>query len=157
MAVTLAQRSAPVAPARQSPSGAATLTDDRPPTTAAGSIKLEKFVIEGGVPLCGTITAAGNKNGALPILAACLLTEDEVILRNVPRISDVEDMVRLLQVLGAHVEWMGPAEILIDSSMVDGTPVDRALSERIRASFLLAGPLLAPLRLRAYAPAGRRR
>ena len=143
MAVTLAQRSAPVAPATQPTSVAATLTGDRPPSTSAGSIKLEKFVIEGGVPLSGTITAAGNKNGALPILAACLLTEDEVILRNVPRISDVEDMVRLLQVLGAHVEWLGPAEVLIDSSMVDGTQVDRVLAERIRASFLLAGPLLA--------------
>ena len=54
---------------------------------------MEKFVIEGGVPLSGTIVPAGNKNGALPILAACLLTEDEVILRNVPRISDVEAML----------------------------------------------------------------
>ena len=116
MAVTLAQRSAPVPAARRAAPGAATLTDDRPSTTTAGSIKLEKFVIEGGVPLCGTITAAGNKNGALPILAACLLTEDEVILRNVPQISDVEDMVRLLQTLGARVEWTDPAEILIDSS-----------------------------------------
>src|SRR6202012_1586968 len=118
MAVTLAQRSAPVPAARRAAPGAATLTGDRPLTPSAGSIKLEKFVIEGGVPLSGTITAAGNKNGALPILAACLLTEDEVILRNVPRISDVEAMVTLLQMLGAHVEWMGPAEILIDSSMV---------------------------------------
>jgi UDP-N-acetylglucosamine 1-carboxyvinyltransferase len=57
---------------------------------------MEKFVIEGGVPLSGTIVPAGNKNGALPILAACLLTDDEVILRNVPRISDVEAMVALL-------------------------------------------------------------
>ena len=55
---------------------------------------MEKFVIEGGVPLAGTIVPAGNKNGALPILAACLLTDDEVILRNVPRISDVEAMTR---------------------------------------------------------------
>ena len=69
---------------------------------------MEKFVIEGGVPLSGTITPAGNKNGALPILAACLLTEDEVILRNVPRISDVEAMVGLLESLGARVTWIGP-------------------------------------------------
>ena len=53
---------------------------------------MEKFVIQGGVPLSGTIVPAGNKNGALPIMAACLLTDDEVILRNVPRISDVEAM-----------------------------------------------------------------
>jgi len=104
---------------------------------------MEKFVIEGGVPLCGTIVPAGNKNGALPILAACLLTDDEVILRNVPRISDVEAMVLLLQTLGARVEWLGPSEVLVDSSSVERCDVDRGLAERIRASFLLAGPLLA--------------
>jgi UDP-N-acetylglucosamine 1-carboxyvinyltransferase len=95
------------------------------------------------VPLSGTITAAGNKNGALPILAACLLTHDEVILRNVPRISDVEAMVTLLEMLGARVEWLGPSEVLVDSSTVDTAEVDRSVAERIRASFLLAGPLLA--------------
>jgi UDP-N-acetylglucosamine 1-carboxyvinyltransferase len=100
-------------------------------------------VIEGGVPLSGTITPAGNKNGALPILAACLLTDDEVILRNVPRISDVEAMVDLLRSLGARVEWLGPSEVLVDSAAVESTDVDTGLSERIRASFLLAGPLLA--------------
>jgi len=103
MAVTLAQDSVsthpgaphgrPVAPPQSA--APARLTGAQQPTTSAGSIKLEKFVIEGGAPLSGTITAAGNKNGALPILAACLLTEDEVILRNVPRISDVEAMVTL--------------------------------------------------------------
>jgi len=95
------------------------------------------------VPLSGTITPAGNKNGALPILAACLLTNDEMILRNVPRISDVEAMAKLLELLGARVEWIGPSEVLIDSSTVDSTSVDRRMAERIRASFLLAGPLLA--------------
>ncbi len=104
---------------------------------------MEKFVIEGGVPLSGTIVPAGNKNGALPILAACLLTDDEVILRNVPRISDVEAMISLLQSLGAGVTWLGPGEVSIDSSTVHSTAVDRTLAERIRASFLLAGPLLA--------------
>jgi UDP-N-acetylglucosamine 1-carboxyvinyltransferase len=104
---------------------------------------MEKFVIEGGVPLSGTVTPAGNKNGALPILAACLLTEDEVILRNVPRIRDVEAMTLLLDQLGARIQWLGPGEISIDSSTVDSSVVDQALAERIRASFLLAGPLLA--------------
>ena len=105
---------------------------------------MEKFVIEGGVPLSGTIVPAGNKNGALPILAACLLTDDEVILRNVPRISDVEAMTLLLEALGARVEWLGPGEVSIDC--LDGRRPRRRigeLSERIRASFLLAGPLLA--------------
>jgi UDP-N-acetylglucosamine 1-carboxyvinyltransferase len=122
----------------------ATLVGARAPTNSQRSIPLEKFVIEGGVPLSGTITPAGNKNGALPILAACLLTEDEVILRNVPRISDVEAMVKLLELLGARVEWIGPSDVLVDSSTVDNAhQVDRLMSERIRASFLLAGPLLA--------------
>ena len=95
------------------------------------------------MPLSGTIVPAGNKNSALPILAACLLTYDEVILRNVPRIADVEAMVMLLQSLGARVQWLGPSEILVDTSTVENTEVDVELAERIRASFLLAGPLLA--------------
>src|SRR5579884_2635598 len=104
---------------------------------------MEKFVIDGGAPLSGTIVPAGNKNGALPILAACLLTEDQVILRNVPRIRDVEAMVLLIETLGAGVRWLGPSEVAIDASSVDRPEVDRELAERIRASFLLAGPLLA--------------
>jgi UDP-N-acetylglucosamine 1-carboxyvinyltransferase len=104
---------------------------------------MEKFVIEGGVPLSGTIVPAGNKNGALPILAACLLTDDEVILRNVPRIRDVEAMVGLIASLGARVRWLGDGELSVDASTVQRTDVDAELAERIRASFLLAGPLLA--------------
>ncbi len=104
---------------------------------------MEKFVIEGGVPLSGTIVPAGNKNGALPILAACLLTEDEIVLRNVPRIADVEAMTLLLETLGASVDWLGPGEVAINAASVDRFDVDRSLAERIRASFLLAGPLLA--------------
>src|SRR5947209_14476669 len=103
----------------------------------------EKFVIEGGAPLSGTIAPAGNKNGALPILAACLLTEDKVLLRNVPRIRDVEAMLRLLQELGAQAEWQGQGEVIVDAGSVNRTKVDRRLAEKIRASFLLAGPLLA--------------
>src|SRR5947199_2798363 len=111
------------------------------PPTRQGTLRppMEKFVIEGGVPLTGTIVPAGNKNGALPILAACLLTDDEVILRNVPRIRDVEAMTLLIETLGAKVRWLGPGEVLIDASTIDGHTVDRGLAERIRASFLLAG------------------
>jgi UDP-N-acetylglucosamine 1-carboxyvinyltransferase len=106
---------------------------------------MEKFVIEGGVPLSGTVVPAGNKNGALPLLAACLLTEDEVVLRNVPRIRDVDAMVALLEDLGVTVEWRGDNEVAACCAGVDEerTAPDRLLSERIRASFLLAGPLLA--------------
>jgi UDP-N-acetylglucosamine 1-carboxyvinyltransferase len=112
---------------------------------------MEKFVIEGGVPLSGTIVPAGNKNGALPILAACLLTDDEVVLRNVPRISDVESMLELLSLLGASVEWRRPGEVAINAESITTQVVDRGAAERIRASFLLAGPLLARFG-RAYMP-----
>jgi UDP-N-acetylglucosamine 1-carboxyvinyltransferase len=104
---------------------------------------MEKFVIEGGVPLSGTIVPAGNKNGALPIVAACLLTDEEVVLRNVPRISDVEAQVDLLRAVGASAEWRGFNELAIKADTIETTEVDRGLAERIRASFLLAGPLLA--------------
>jgi len=116
---------------------------------------MEKFVIEGGVPLSGTIVPAGNKNAALPILAACLLTDDEVILRNVPRIRDVEAMTMLLEGLGARVHWLGPGEVSIDASGVDDSyEVDPELAERIRASFLLAGPLLARFGIAHMPPPG---
>jgi UDP-N-acetylglucosamine 1-carboxyvinyltransferase len=104
---------------------------------------MQKFVIEGGVPLSGTMIPAGNKNGALPILAACLLTDEEVTLRNVPRISDVDAMLALLASLGASVTWTSAGEVRVNASTVDHTDVDRDLGEQIRASFLLAGPLLA--------------
>jgi UDP-N-acetylglucosamine 1-carboxyvinyltransferase len=104
---------------------------------------MEKFVIEGGVPLSGTITPAGNKNGALPILAACLLTDETVTLCNVPHISDVEAMLGLLRSVGASASWTAPGEVTVTADEVDHTSVDSRLAERIRASFLLAGPLLA--------------
>jgi UDP-N-acetylglucosamine 1-carboxyvinyltransferase len=104
---------------------------------------MEKFVIEGGVPLSGTVVPAGNKNGALPILAATLLTDEDVTLRNVPRISDVDAMLALLASLGASVSWTSDGDVNINAAGVDHTSVDRELGEQIRASFLLAGPLLA--------------
>src|ERR671923_2693064 len=99
----------------------------------------EAFVIEGGTPLRGRVRAAGNKNGALPILAACLLTDEEVQLRNVPRIRDVEAMVEILADLGAQAEWTGDNEVRVCAGDVRKTEVDAALATRIRASFLLAG------------------
>jgi UDP-N-acetylglucosamine 1-carboxyvinyltransferase len=105
--------------------------------------RMQKFVIEGGVPLSGTVVPAGNKNGALPILAACLLTDKEVVLHNVPRISDVDAMIGLLASLGAEVTWSAAGELVVNAGGVDHTDVDQELGERIRASFLLAGPLLA--------------
>ncbi len=105
---------------------------------------MEKFVIEGGVPLSGTIVPAGNKNGALPILAACLLTDDEVILRNVPRISDVEAMVLLLRDARRAGRVARARRGRRSTPRRSTAPTSiRELAERIRASFLLAGPLLA--------------
>jgi len=106
---------------------------------------MEKFLIHGGAPLSGTVVPAGNKNGALPILAASVLTEDEIVVRNVPRIQDVEAMLGLLDHMGVRVAWTGENEVTLCAGDLspDCVEVDRPLSERIRASFLLAGPLLA--------------
>jgi len=103
---------------------------------------MQSFVIEGGRTLSGTVRAAGNKNGALPILAATVLASDEVRLSNVPRIRDVETMVDLLRELGADAEWTGSNEVRVDPSGVGKTDLDPDLAREIRASFLLAGPLL---------------
>lgn len=100
------------------------------------------FVIQGGRPLSGTVRAAGNKNGALPILAATVLASEEVLLSNVPRIRDVETMVELLADIGAKAEWTGPNEVRVDTASVTKTDLDPELCREIRASFLLAGPLL---------------
>ncbi len=110
---------------------------------------MEKFTIEGGVPLSGTLVPAGNKNGALPILASSVLTEDEVIVRNVPRIRDVDAMLAILSAIGVNVAWRGPNEVALcaaevhEGAGVHEVELDTELAEQIRASFLLAGPLLA--------------
>jgi UDP-N-acetylglucosamine 1-carboxyvinyltransferase len=104
---------------------------------------MEKFVIEGGNPLSGTIEPAGNKNAALPALAACLLTDEPVIVRNVPRIRDIQAMLDLLGALGVVVQWLDENVVSLDASAVEAGEIDVDLSRRIRASFLVAGPLLA--------------
>ena len=104
---------------------------------------MEKFIIQGGVPLSGEIVPAGNKNAALPILAACLLTDEELVVRNVPRIRDVESMLGLLERLGVKIAWTGENEVRLQADEISGTEVDEELANRIRASFLVAGPLLA--------------
>jgi len=115
---------------------------------------MESFVIEGGIPLGGRVSAAGNKNGALPILAATLLAAEPVTLANVPRIRDVETMVELLADVGADVEWVGANEIRINASNAHKTELDPELCSRIRASFLLAGPLLARFGRASVPPPG---
>jgi len=104
---------------------------------------MEKFVITGGEPLCGEVAVAGNKNAALPIIAACLLTEEEVLLHRVPRIRDTEAQLALLERLGVEVEWTADNSLRLCAASVTEAAVDEELSNQIRASFLLAGPLLA--------------
>jgi len=116
---------------------------------AAGS-----FVIDGGRGLNGSINAAGNKNGALPILAACLLTTEPVVLRNVPRIADVETMLELLNDVGADADWTGQNEVHVHAADVTKQELDEELCSRMRASFLLAGPLLARLGAVSAPPPG---
>jgi UDP-N-acetylglucosamine 1-carboxyvinyltransferase len=106
------------------------------------SLTMEKLLIEGGVPLSGTVVPAGNKNAALPLLASSLLTDEEVVLHNVPHIRDVEAMLALLADLGVKTEWRAENTVWLQADRVRGTEVDAALAERIRASFLVAGPLL---------------
>jgi len=115
---------------------------------------MEKFVIEGGVPLSGTMVPAGNKNGALPILASAVLTEEEVIVRNVPRIRDVDAMLSILSSIGVEVSWRGPNEVSLCAAAAREVEVQDDLAELIRASFLLAGPLLARFRRAVMSPPG---
>jgi UDP-N-acetylglucosamine 1-carboxyvinyltransferase len=124
------------------------------PETAVAEALTESFVIEGARPLNGRISAAGNKNGALPILAACLLTSEPVELHNVPRIRDVETMLELLEDLGADADWIGPNDVRVHAADLIKHEVDPYLASRMRASFLLAGPLLARLGRASMPPPG---
>ncbi len=104
---------------------------------------MEKFIIEGGIPLKGEVTPAGNKNAALPLLAATLLTGEPIVLHNVPQIRDVIDMHRLIESLGAKVEDLATHSWRITASDIHASHLDPDLCRRIRASILLAGPLVA--------------
>ena len=102
-----------------------------------------QFIVEGGRRLTGTIRPAGNKNAALPILCAALLTDQPVTLENVPHIKDILSLVELIRQAGATAEWTGPNTLVITAKAVRGDTLDPALCTRIRGSILLAAPLLA--------------
>ncbi len=104
---------------------------------------MASFLVEGGHRLSGRIRPAGNKNAALPCLAATVLAAEPVTLENVPRIRDVETFLEIVASLGAGVRWVGPNEVTVDPRAVRPEAIDRDMAERIRASLLLAGPLLA--------------
>ena len=102
-----------------------------------------QFIVEGSQPLSGSIRPSGNKNAALPIVAAALLTEQPVILENVPRIRDVETLVELVRTLGVEIAWTARNTLAIHAREIGETTLDPQLCARIRASILLAAPLLA--------------
>ncbi len=104
---------------------------------------MEKFIIEGNIPLKGEVTPSGNKNAALPILASCLLTEEPVILHNVPNIRDVSDMRKLIASLGVDIQDLGGNSWQVVARTVRPADLDPDLCRRIRASILLAGPMTA--------------
>ena len=104
---------------------------------------MQKFHIEGGIPLKGEMTPSGNKNAALPILAATLMTDEPVILHNVPSIRDVNDMRKLVASLGVEIKDLGGGSWRIAAHSVRPADLDPELCRRIRASILLAGPMLA--------------
>ena len=101
------------------------------------------FCVTGGRALKGTIRPAGNKNAVLPMLAATLLVDGPCRIDNVPHIRDVETMLELLTHLGAVARWAGPNAVEVDGSKAEPREPDPALCARIRASILLAGPMLA--------------
>lgn len=102
----------------------------------------DKFLVRGGRQLSGNLRPSGNKNAALPMIAATLMAEQPSQLTNVPRIPDVNYLLALITELGAKCEWVGDNSLTIDPSGVEPRPVDRELSAKIRASILLAGPML---------------
>jgi UDP-N-acetylglucosamine 1-carboxyvinyltransferase len=105
--------------------------------------RADQFTVEGGRPIQGTLIPAGNKNEALPVIAASLLVSGPVVLDNLPRIGDVETLLEAVRGLGAEVVPVGERSVRIDASGLANTAPDPSLASRIRGSFLLAAPLLA--------------
>ncbi len=120
----------------------------------SGGEGLTTLAVEGGSPLAGRVDVEGNKNSALPLLAACLLTEHQCTLTNMPRIKDVQVMADLLTGLGAEVEGTGTTTVRVRCAGLSGHEPDRRLVGRLRGSVLLCGPLLARLGQVTLAPPG---
>ena len=102
-----------------------------------------EYRIEGGIPIKGTIQASGNKNAALPCIAAVILTKEDVILRNVPEIEDTNVMIKILQSMGVSAEKIGDHAWKFNASGLNGNTIPQELGKKIRASILFAGPLIA--------------
>ena len=125
-----------------------------PPALGTFGAMPPRFLVRGGRPLRGTVRPAGNKNAALPILAATLLADGPMELDNIPRIRDVETLLALLADLGAATEWIAPNTVRIDTKAVRPKMLDPGLCAKIRASILLAGPLLGRFGIVTLPPPG---
>lgn len=106
---------------------------------------MSKFIIQGGIPLKGTIRTAGNKNAVLPCMVAAILTKEKVTLSNVPRIRDVSVMAEILENFGILIKGLGTDKLTIDASSIHPAQPEKSEVEKLRASVLLLGPLLARL------------
>lgn len=104
---------------------------------------MEQFVIEGGYPLSGEVTVSGNKNAALKMLAACILTDEPIILHNMPNILDVRTLIDIMRLLGVEIEWLGADTLRVHAHTIISTRVDARLAGKLRSSIVLAGPMLA--------------
>lgn len=134
--------------------GRASRDPDQPWHPTPSPRRMATFLVEGGHRLSGRIRPAGNKNAALPCLAATVLASEPVTLENVPHIRDVEVFLEIVASLGARVTWDAPNQVTVDPRGVEVDAIDRELAERIRASLLLAGPLLARFGHVALPPPG---
>jgi UDP-N-acetylglucosamine 1-carboxyvinyltransferase len=103
---------------------------------------MQQFIIEGGYRLHGEIVAGGNKNAALKMLPACLLTEEPVILHNMPDIGDVRVMIEIMRGLGSTIEWIAPKTLSVHTQQIVDTHINPKLAQKLRASIVLAGPML---------------
>lgn len=116
---------------------------------------MAKYIIEGGVRLRGEVKISGNKNSVLPCMAACLLTEEEIVLKNCPNIADVKVFMELLRGLGVQVSTLDDGEIKLKAENISGDVLPKELTSRLRAAILLVGPLLGRLgKIEFYHPGG---
>lgn len=109
----------------------------------ARETNMQEFIIEGGVPLRGTVRVSGNKNAALKMLAACLLTDEPIILSNMPDIGDARTQIAILRHLGAEVTWTHPNTLRVHALNIATTEIDVTLATKMRSSIVIAGPMLA--------------
>lgn len=119
------------------------MTAERSPATPRPSLRASRLRIEGGHPLHGSVRIGGAKNAALPVMAACLLTPDWCVLSNIPNIEDIHTMIGVMEDLGAEIRVLNSQEIAVRAERIDRVRSPEVLARRMRASFLVMGPLLA--------------